>query len=134
MTKANKTLGGNDEATAGAKPKVKRPRAGIWTKTSKQIPVPGTETDIAVLDMYRVEYAGETLEVQRNRAGVNKANAWIRGIRDGRSELARVDKIRKQLEKMITRGGHENSTSDLAKRLKTAVEALTWNEPKEENR
>jgi hypothetical protein len=133
MTKS-KTIGDGADSAAVAKPKVKRPRSGTWTKTSRQIPIPGTEADTADLDMYRVEYAGETLEVQRNRAGVKKANAWIRSIRKSSGELLRVDKIRRQLEKMIVEGGHEGSTSDLAHCLKAAVVVLTRNKPEEENR
>ena len=53
------------ETNVKAKPKVKRQRSGTWTKISKQIPIPGTESDTADLDMYRVEYAGEEMDVDR---------------------------------------------------------------------
>jgi hypothetical protein len=94
MTKMSKTLGTTE--TTPEKPKVKRPRAGCWTQVSRQVQIPGT-ADSVDLEMYRIEFAGETLEVQRNRAGVKKANDWIRAIK-ARADLGlKIASIRKGL-------------------------------------
>lgn len=118
----------NNEATE--KPKVKRPRSGVWTPVSKQIPIPGTDGDTADLDMYRVEYAGEEIEVQRNRAGVKKANAWIRGLRTRAEEELRISKIRKQLDEMLARA----TRPEIQDRLVGAIGWLMGHGDKEEKR
>lgn len=115
-TMAKKTTENNE---AVVKPKVKRPRSGCWTKTSRQIPIPGTKSDTADLDMYCVEFKGETLEVQRNREGVKKANSWIRAIK-ARAELGlKVERLRLALLVLA-----QEADEETAGRLKGAAEML----------
>jgi hypothetical protein len=47
--------------------------------------------------MYRVEYAGKTIEVQRNRTGVKKANTWIRELKRDAELRMKTDRIRREL-------------------------------------
>ena len=100
-------------------PPVKRPRAGSWLPVVRTYQIPGTDLSIDV-EMYTVEFAGETLEVKRDRAGVAKANAWIKGIKARGEEALRVDRIRRQLEEM----SEAASTQEMTARLYTAARVL----------
>jgi hypothetical protein len=63
----------------------------------------------APLELYRVEYAGYSIEVRRDRTGVKAAHAWIRQRKDEEARALRVDRIRRQLlalaSDMETAGG-----------------------------
>jgi hypothetical protein len=110
-------------------PKVKRPRSGTWTKISRQISIPvacrdehgdiATDPDTADLDMYRVEFKGETLEVQRNRAGVKKGNDWIRAIKSRAKLELKIYRIRLKLVDLSS-----EATGGLAERLNQAARML----------
>jgi hypothetical protein len=87
---------------------VKRPRAGSWLPVVRTYQIPGTDLTLDV-EMYTVEFAGETLEVKRDRAGVAKANAWIRGIREREERLLKIDRLRRELAAME---GTDGTTAD----------------------
>jgi len=130
-------------------PPVKRPRSGTWTKISKQVGIPGTgrgaaelaktmgpfgpggvmpcgeDPDTIDLEMYRVEFAGETLEVRRDRAGVKKANEWIRAIKGADERNGRMLKIHAAL--LVLEG--EETRDDMKRRLGLAAAALLDREP-----
>jgi len=69
--------------------------------------------------MYRVEYRDETLEVQRNRAGVKKARAWIRGLKARAEQGLKIDRIRKQLVELA-----QEADAETAGRLNRAAVLL----------
>jgi hypothetical protein len=110
---------------APPKPKTKRPRSGSWTPVTRQIPIPGTEDADgnalgAPIEFYRVEFAGETLEVLKNRAGVKQGNDWIKGIKARGEEGLKIDRLRREIEEMIPTA----STSDVSIRLTRAALCL----------
>jgi hypothetical protein len=106
-------------------PPITRPRSGHWTPISRQIPIPGTQdADGAALtmnaDMYRVEFAGESIEVLKNRDGTKAATAWIRTIKNRSEEGAKIEKIRATLINM----SETASTEDARARLLAAANIL----------
>jgi hypothetical protein len=122
--KKNGGMNTNDATEAVTKPKTTRPRSGLWTPIVKQIPIPGTDETTDV-EFYAVEFAGETCEVRKNREGVKKGNAWIKGIK-GRGEFElKVDRIRRELEKMI----ETSSPGEVTARLQRAERALAGEVP-----
>lgn len=117
MSKKTKTTEADTNGTPGATPRtrkprdpnapaIKRPRAGSWTPVVRTYQIPETDLSIDV-EMYSVEFAGETLEVKRDRAGVAKANAWIKGIREREERLLKIDRLRRELAAMEGMGQAE---------------------------
>jgi hypothetical protein len=104
-------------------PPVKRPRSGSWLPVVRTYQIPGTDISIDV-EMYTVEFAGETCEVRKNREGVKRGNAWIKGIKARGEEALRVDRIRRQLEEM----SEAASTQEMTARLYRASRVLAGDE------
>lgn len=138
----SKPEGGNEEMTKKTespivfdaqveKPKVKHPRSGTWTKTSRQVPISGGTAD---LDMYVITFAGETLEVQRNRAGVKKANAWIRGMKKRSEQMVKIERIRKALLELADETEPHMISSYLRKAAELLIEDVFGDGDKEEGR
>jgi hypothetical protein len=106
-------------------PPVKRPRAGCWTPVTRDVPIPGTQDAdgkalTTPVEMYTVEFCGETIEVLKNRAGVKIGNNWIKSIKSRGEESLRIHSIRKKLEEMAKTA----STADVRDRLMAAVATL----------
>jgi hypothetical protein len=106
-------------------PPITRPRSGHWTPITKQIPIPGTQdADGAALttsvEMYRVEFAGESIEVLKNRDGTKAATAWIRAIKNRSVEGVKIEKIRRDLVTM----SESASCDDARARLLAAANIL----------
>jgi hypothetical protein len=120
MTKKDKTPKTPKPARDPNAPAVKRPRAGCWTPVTRQIPIPGSQdADGKALtldaEMYSVEFAGETIEVLKNRDGVKRANAWIKGIKNRGEESLHIDKISRQLEALSESASSQEMTARLYK-------------------
>lgn len=116
--KENETMAKKTTENNEAKPKVKRPRAGVWTQVVRTFPLPGTDSTIDV-EMYTVEYRGDTLDVQRNREGVKKANIWIKGIKSQHNLKMKVEHLRLALLVLA-----QEADEETAGRLKGAAEML----------
>lgn len=117
--KRNETMAKKTTENNEVKPKVKRPRAGCWTPVVRTFPIPGTDFTIDV-EMYRVEYCGEVMEVQRNREGVKKAGAWIRSIKNQGNLKMKVERLRLALLVLS-----QEADEETAGRLKGAAEMLS---------
>jgi hypothetical protein len=119
--KKNGGMNTNDATEATTKPKTTRPRSGTWTPIVKAIPIPGTDETTDV-EFYTVEFAGETCEVRKNREGVKRGNAWVKGIK-GRGEFElKVDRIRRQLDALLEM---RIGSGPVVDRIKWARDALS---------
>jgi hypothetical protein len=110
---------GNEMSTE-TKKKVKRPRAGDWRKTTKDLPIPGSDGGILTVDFWHVEFDGEEFDVPATREGRRQATERINAIKAKKAETLEIARVRTQL--VILRD--KASTEEIRETLKRAAAAF----------